>query len=119
MLHGVDGRKPVGARTTRYTHTVLRTALEDARRDGLIAVNPTDDATPPSTTAARAPEMSAWTPAELRTFLTATSDSDHWPLLWVAAFTGMRRSELWAPLGRRRSRRSGPHDPSDAHHRRP
>ena len=94
MLHGVDGRKPVGARTTRYTHTVLRTALEDARRNGLIVVNPTDDATPPSTTAARAPEMSAWTPAELRTFLTATSNSDHWPLLWVAAFTGMRRSEL-------------------------
>ena len=94
MLEGLDGRKPVGARTTRYTHTVLRRAFEDARRDGLIMVNPTDDATPPSTTAARAPEMTAWTPSELRALLTAVAESDHWPLLWVAAFTGMRRSEL-------------------------
>ncbi len=94
MLEGVDGRAPVSARTTRYAHTVVRRALEDARREGLIRSNPTADATPPSATAAKAPEMTAWTPTELRTFLTAVAESDHWPLLWLAAFTGMRRGEL-------------------------
>ena len=66
MLEGVDGRRAVSARTTRYTHTVVRRALEDARREGCIGFNPTTDATPPSATAAQAPEMTAWTPTELR-----------------------------------------------------
>ncbi len=94
MIDGIDGRAAVSTRTTRYAHTIVRSALEDARRQGLIGHNPTDDATAPSASAARPPEMPTWTPDELARFLDAVEGSEHWPLLWVAAFTGMRRGEL-------------------------
>lgn len=93
-----DGAGGLSARTTRYVFTILRSALSDAVRDGRLTVNPTDRATPPSASEARAPEMQAWTVDQLRTFLgwsAGRGDDLHVAWLLLAA-TGMRRGEALA-----------------------
>ena len=80
-------------RTVRYVHTILRKALSDATRKGLIVRNPSDSATPPSAKAARAPEMSFWTPVELDRFLRANEGDDMFPMLRLVAMSGLRRGE--------------------------
>lgn len=80
-------------RTVRYVHTILRKALADATRKGLIVRNPSDAATPPSAKAARAPEMAFWTPAELHRFLRANEQDDMFPMLRLVAMSGLRRGE--------------------------
>lgn len=79
--------------TVRYVPTILRKALADATRKGLIIRNPSDAATPPSAKAARAPEMAFWTPAQLHRFLEANEQDDLFPLLRLVAMTGLRRGE--------------------------
>lgn len=80
-------------RTVRYVHTILRKALADATRKGLIVRNPSDAATPPSAKAARPPEMAFWTPAELHRFLRANEQDDLYPMLRLVAMSGLRRGE--------------------------
>ncbi len=43
---GEDG-KQLSARTVRLCHVVIRQALAQARRWGLVSINVADDATPP------------------------------------------------------------------------
>ena len=81
-------------RTVRYTHTVIRKALADAMRKGLIVRNVADLASPPSAKAARPPEMSSWTPEQLAVFLASVAEHRLFPLWRTAAFTGMRRGEI-------------------------
>jgi integrase len=81
-------------RTVRHVHTIVGKALADAERQDLIARNPARRATPPSSTAARAPEAATWTPEQLRTFFVETAGDYHGALYRVAAMTGMRRGEL-------------------------
>ena len=75
--------------------TILRAALSDAIRQGRLAVNPTDRATPPSPSEARPPEMQAWTAPELARFLRrADADDPDLAMCWrLLAATGMRRGE--------------------------
>ena len=93
-----DGRRDGGGglkpRTVRYVHTIIRKALSDARRKGLITRNVADDATPPSAKASRAPEMCFWTPGQLRQFLAATAGDEHAPLWRLVSMTGMRVGEV-------------------------
>lgn len=93
-----DGAGGLSARTTRYVHTILRSALSDAVRDGRLAVNPTDRATPPSAAEARSPEMRCWTATQLRTFLGWSAErGDDLHVAWLLlASTGMRRGEALA-----------------------
>ncbi len=92
----------LSARTVRYVHSVVSKALSDAEREGLVTKNPARLASPPSTSAAKAPEMAVWTPVELRTFLRFTAAHHHGRLLHLAAMTGLRRGELcglrWADI---------------------
>lgn len=88
------GRGPLGNRTIRYVHMVLGKALGDAERKGIVQRNVARLATPPSPSSARSPEMTVWTPEQLRAFLEFSAPSPHGPLLRVAAMTGLRRSEL-------------------------
>lgn len=81
-------------RSVRYVHSILSKALNDAEREGLIRRNPATLASPPSTSAARAPEMTVWTPAELAAFLRHVADRHHGRAFHVAAMTGLRRGEL-------------------------
>jgi integrase len=81
-------------RTVRLLHTVLRRALAEAERKDLLKHNPATRATPPSTSAARAPEFSAWSPEELGRFLELVAGHRHAVLFQLAAMTGMRRGEV-------------------------
>ena len=78
-------------RTVRTLHTVVRRALNDALRDGVVMRNVAVAASLPRTSP---PEIRVWTADELRTFLEAVADHPLYPAFYVAAFTGIRRAEL-------------------------
>ena len=77
-------------RTAAYTITVLRMALQQAVRDGLVPRNVAALVERP-----RVPrsELSIWQPPEIRAFLSATSGSALGPLWAVLVTTGMRLGE--------------------------
>ncbi len=84
----------VGPRTVRYAHTILRRALGDAVRLGLIESNAALAADPPSARAARAAPRPTWSVQELKVFLASAADDPYYAAYYVAATTGVRRSEL-------------------------
>jgi hypothetical protein len=51
-----DGKGGLSSRTVRYVHTILRKALADAVRKGLVVRNVADLADPPTAKSAKAPE---------------------------------------------------------------
>lgn len=84
------GLKP---RTVRYIHTVIHAALKDAVRARRLSLNPADQATPPSASAAKPPEMKVWTGPQLATFLRRLEGNRYrWPWLFLST-TGCRRGE--------------------------
>lgn len=90
-LHG----RGLSARTVRICHTVIRQALEQARRWGLIARNPAVDATPP---VQRRREIVPPTVEQVHTLLEAAEadDADFAAYLRMLAATGCRRGEACA-----------------------
>jgi integrase len=84
----------LSARTMRYLHTFLRKALADAVDRDLLVRNVAGKANPPRAKDTKPPEVSWWTPAELRSFLDLTADESLGPLFRLAALTGMRRGEV-------------------------
>jgi integrase len=80
-------------RTVRYAHAVLRRALKQAARWGMIPRNPCDDTDPPK---ASRDEMRPLDRRQARRLLgVARSDGDRLEALWVlAVHTGMRPGEL-------------------------
>jgi integrase len=83
--------------TVNNVHRILRKALRDAVRWGLIIASPADSADPPSARLARAARrraMNVWTAEELRTFLASVESDELSPLWLLATTTGLRRSEL-------------------------
>jgi len=81
----------LAAKTVRHSHTVLRRALADAERLGLVSRN--------AAAAAKAPavvdkEQSTWMPVELNTFLSSVADHRLFAAFVSSATTGMRRGEL-------------------------
>lgn len=94
--HGgvLQAGKPLSARTVRIIHTILHRALADAERQGLIARNVADLASPPSNKSAKAPEATIWSTAELASFLADNEDHRLYPLVFLAGYSGLRRGEL-------------------------
>ncbi len=80
--------------TVRKVHVVLGKALSDAERKGFVNRNVARLATPPAMSASRPPEMKFWTPQQLHGFLASITDHAHYPLIRLAAMTGLRRGEL-------------------------
>jgi integrase len=95
-LYRQMARKGLKARTIRYMHTILRKALADAERGGLVEHNVALRANPPTTKATRAPRFAIWSPAELGRFLAHIAGAEHEHALRFAAFTGARRGEICA-----------------------
>ncbi len=90
-----DGRGPLSKSTIRKVHVLIGKALGDAERKGVVQRNVARVASPPSARSAKAPEMTCWTPEQLRTFLDfVAADSHHAPMIRLAAMTGLRRAEL-------------------------
>ena len=76
----------------RNTHVVLRKALADAERLGLVGRNAAASAAHPP--AAHRTEQSTWTSDQLRTFLDGLIDDRLHAAYVLLATTGMRRGEV-------------------------
>lgn len=86
----------LSSRTIRYTYTIVRKALDDAERKGIVMRNVAKLSSPPSAKSARAPSFPVWSADDLGAFLAFI---DGWSLaepIYLAAVTGMRRGELCA-----------------------
>ncbi len=73
-------------------HQILRTALGDAERSGLVHRNVARLMDPPCHGAA--PEQRCWNEHQLRQFLHVAMTHRLGPAIWLAAMTGMRRGEV-------------------------
>ena len=81
-------------KSVRNVHAIVGKALHDAERKGITGRNVARCASPPAASAARAPEMRYWTPVQLRAFLHTIDGHQHYPLIRLAAMSGLRRGEL-------------------------
>jgi integrase len=79
------------AATARKARAVLNIALREAERLGLVTVNPVARTTPPAHTPRQG---SAWTADEARRFLSTWADDPYSPFWHLAAYLGMRPSEI-------------------------
>ena len=90
-----DGKGGLSPRTVRYVHTILRKALADAVRWGLLERNPADLADPPRRDIERQRRaMRTWSSEQLATFLDKAGRDRLYPAFHLAASTGMRRGEV-------------------------
>lgn len=83
--------RPVKATTQERIRATLRSALTDARRQGLVSYNAAADARLPKVTRSR---VKPWEPEQLGQFLDFTNGTRLHPLWTLAALTGLRRGEL-------------------------
>jgi integrase len=91
MVDGGRYGRPLSPKTIRNVHAVLRRALSDAERLGLIVSNPARAAHPPR---ADRKELATWSADELGRFLEAV-ESDRMHAAYVLlGTTGMRRGEV-------------------------
>jgi integrase len=87
------GRQPLGATTRRHVHVVLGTAMEAARKRGLISVNPVRHVDAPKT---QKKTIHPLTPEQARKLL-ATARGTKFEAVWTLALnTGMRSGEIMA-----------------------
>jgi integrase len=90
-----NGRGGLDSKSVLEAHGIVRKALADAARRGLVTRNVADDAHAPKRRRPK-PHVRAWTAQQLRTFLAAAERHRLFAAFWLAATTGMRRSELLA-----------------------
>lgn len=83
--------KPLTAKTIRNTHVVLRKALADAERLGLVGRNVGSAAKPPI---AHRREYATWSSDDVRDFFTSVREDRVFPAFVLLATTGMRRGEV-------------------------
>ncbi len=93
-LRPTDGQRPLAPKTVYEIHLIIRGALGDAVRRGLIQRNVALFARSPLQRSFHQTEKTAWTAGQLRSFLHAAAGHKLFPALWLSANTGMRRSEL-------------------------
>jgi integrase len=88
---GGKRRAGLAPKSVRNTHVVLRKALADAERLGLVARNVASSARAPT---ARRPEFATWSSDDLRAFFAAVRDDRLYASFVLLATTGMRRGEV-------------------------
>ena len=88
----------LSARTVRYVHTIVHSALAAAVEDNLLAVDPAAKARPPTAKEATSPEMRTWHSDQLRMFLEWAEGKrpELHPAWLLLAMTGIRRCEALA-----------------------
>jgi integrase len=87
---GREGKK-LAPKTVRHAHVVLRKALADAERLGLVSRNAAAAARPPS---GERTEMTTWSSEDLREFLAAVAGHRYEIGFRLLAATGLRRGEV-------------------------
>lgn len=93
LLHPTDGRG-LSPKTVYEIHLLIRGALADALRRGLVTRNVALVARAPRQRSLQKIEGRSWTPEELRQFLRTAAGHRFFPILWLTAMTGMRRNEV-------------------------
>jgi len=93
LLHPTDGRG-LSPKTVYEIHLLIRGALADALRRGLVTRNVALVARAPKQRSLQKTEGRTWTPEELRQFLRTAAGHRFFPILWLTAMTGMRRNEV-------------------------
>jgi len=90
----LDG-KPGGLspKSIRYIQTVIHSCLEQARKEGMITINPAGAVRLPKM---EQPEIRYLSTAEVATFLAHAKESKHFTAFFLALNTGMRRGEVLA-----------------------
>ena len=106
-----DRQAGLSPRTVAYIHIIIKAALRDAVRKGMLARNPAESADPPKPAVASASTAPAtWTPEQLSTFLDDTAGHQLGPVWRFLAMTGCRRGEAvglrWSDLDLDRGRAS-------------
>ncbi|MBT9156282.1 MAG: Transposase [Firmicutes bacterium] len=86
-----DGKGGLSTRLVRYLHAVIRQALQQAVKEGLLQRNVADATSPPTI---KNKQMRPLTEAELLTFFEAARDDRLFAAFLLAATTGLRRGEL-------------------------
>jgi integrase len=94
MLHPADERQALAPKTVLEVHLIIRGAIQDAVKRGLVNRNIALVAHAPKLRAIPKVEPQAWTAQQLQAFLQAAAGHRLFPAFWVLAATGMRRSEL-------------------------
>jgi integrase len=93
-LHPQNGKRPLAPKTVLEIHLIIRGALNDAVRRGIVTRNVALVAHAPKVRSIPKVEQQAWTAPELQTFLREAAGHRLFPALWLLANTGLRRSEL-------------------------
>ena len=86
-----DGNGGLSTRMVRYLHAVIRQALQQAYKEGLLPRNVADATNPPTV---QNKQMRPLTEEELLKFFDAARDDRLYAAYVVAATTGLRRGEL-------------------------
>jgi hypothetical protein len=94
MLQPAADRPALAPKTVYEVHLIIRGALAAAVRRGLVNRNVAVVAAAPRMRSIPRREMQVWTSQELQIFLRAAAGHRLFPALWLAAMTGVRRSEL-------------------------
>jgi len=93
LLHPTDGRG-LAPKTVYSVHLIIRGALADAHRRGLVSRNVALVARAPRQRTLERIEGISLTDEELRQLLRTAAGHRHFPIYWLTAMTGMRRSEV-------------------------
>ncbi|GBE22693.1 tyrosine recombinase XerC [bacterium BMS3Bbin01] len=93
-LHPIDGTGALAPKTVLEIHLIIRGALNDAVRRGIVTRNVALVAHTPKLRAIPKVEQQPWTAQQLQGFLRAAAGHRLFPALWLISTTGMRRSEL-------------------------
>lgn len=95
LAHGNHARAGgLDSKTVLDIHAVLRRALDDAVRRGLLVTNPAAVARAPKRRPLASAAFRAWNAQQLRAFLDSSSEHRLHSALWLSANTGMRRGEV-------------------------
>jgi len=86
-----DGKGGLSTRVVRYLHAVIRQALQQAVKEGLLARNVADATSPPTV---KNKQMRPLAEEELLAFFEAAKDDRLFAAYVLAATTGLRRGEL-------------------------
>ena len=85
------GGSALAPKTVRNTHVVLRKALADAERLGLVPRNAASAARAPTV---RRPEFETWSSDDLKAFFASIKDNRLYAAFVLLSTTGMRRGEV-------------------------
>ncbi len=107
LLHPATGQG-LSPKTVYELHLIIRGAITDAHRRGLVTRNVAMVARAPKQRSLQKIEGKAWTEDELRRFLRTAAGHRFFPILWLTAMTGMRRNEVlglkWPDLDAKKQR---------------